>query len=211
MYRIRITFSKFGKARWIGNLDLHRTWARILRRAGVPIAYSQGFNPQPRMQLASALPLGIMSECELLDIWVLENISTDILQKDLATGLPSGIEVIKIVGVELKEKSLQSRLLAAEYLIELGDYIDIYELQKIIDNLLGMQSIIRQRRGKEYDMRPLIQALHVVSGNSISQELFVRFSACPGATGRPSELLEYMDINAKNIIRTRLLFVDNDD
>ena len=135
MYRIRITFSKFGKARWIGNLDLHRTWARILRRAGVPIAYSQGFNPQPRMQLASALPLGIMSECELLDIWVLENISTDILQKDLATGLPSGIEVIKIVGVELKEKSLQSRLLAAEYLIELGDYIDIYELQKIIDNL----------------------------------------------------------------------------
>tara|TARA_B100001123_G_C15325738_1_gene1029448 strand:- start:167 stop:658 length:492 start_codon:yes stop_codon:yes gene_type:complete len=163
------------------------------------------------MQLASALPLGIMSECELLDIWVLENISTDILQKDLATGLPSGIEVIKIAGVELKEKSLQSRLLAAEYLIELGDCIDIYELQKIIDNLLGMQSIIRQRRGKEYDMRPLIQALHVVRGDSMSQELFVRFSACPGATGRPSELLEYMDINAKNIIRTSLLFVDNDD
>ena len=115
------------------------------------------------------------------------------------------------MSIVVKEKSLQSRLRAAEYLIELGDYIDIYELQKIIDNLLGMQSIIRQRRGKEYDMRPLIQALHVVSGDSVLQKLFVRFSACPGATGRPSELLEYMDINAKNIIRTRLLFVDNDD
>ena len=210
MYRIRITFSKFGKARWIGNLDLHRTWARILRRAGVPIAYSQGFNPQPKMQLASALPLGIMSECELLDIWVLETIATDSLQNDLANGLPNGIEVIEIVEVELKEKSLQSRLRAAEYVIELGDDIDIQVLQKMISDLLGMQSVIRQRRGKDYDMRALIQALDVVERDSMPPTLFVRFSACPGATGRPGELLEYMGINAKSINRTGLLFVDND-
>ncbi|SVD14292.1 uncharacterized protein METZ01_LOCUS367146, partial [marine metagenome] len=119
MYRIRITFSKYGKARWIGNLDLHRTWARILRRAGVPIAYSQGFNPQPKMQLASALPLGIVSICEILDIWVIEPISNDRLKNDLAISLPSGIEIIQIVETDLNEKSLQSRLRAAEYVIEL--------------------------------------------------------------------------------------------
>ena len=210
MYRMRITFSKFGKARWIGNLDLHRTWARILRRAKVPIAYSQGFNPQPRMQLASALPLGSMSECEILDIWVLEAITTAALQNNLATGLPSGIEVIEITAVDLKEKSLQSRLRAAEYIIELEDYIDLKVLQEIIDKLLNMKSIIRQNRGKDYDMRVLIQVLDIVSGDSIPQKMFVRLSACPGATGRPSELLEYMDINAKSINRTKLLFVDND-
>ena len=207
---MRITFSKFGKARWIGNLDLHRTWARILRRAKVPIAYSQGFNPQPRMQLASALPLGSMSECEILDIWVLEAITTAALQNNLATGLPSGIEVIEITAVDLKEKSLQSRLRAAEYIIELEDYIDLKVLQEIIDKLLNMKSIIRQNRGKDYDMRALIQVLDIVSGDSIPQKMFVRLSACPGATGRPSELLEYMDINAKSINRTKLLFVDND-
>ena len=207
---MRITFSKFGKARWIGNLDLHRTWARILRRAKVPIAYSQGFNPQPRMQLASALPLGSMSECEILDIWVLEAITTTTLQNNLATGLPSGIEVIDITAVDLKEKSLQSRLRAAEYIIELEDYIDLKVLQEIIDKLLSMKSIIRQNRGKDYDMRSLIQVLDIVSGDSIPQKMFVRLSACPGATGRPSELLEYMDINAKSINRTKLLFVDND-
>ena len=210
MYRMRITFSKFGKARWIGNLDLHRTWARILRRAKVPIAYSQGFNPQPRMQLASALPLGSMSECEILDIWVLESIATVTLQNDLATGLPSGIEVIDITAVDLKEKSLQSRLRAAEYIIELEDDIDLKGLQQIIDKLLSMNSIIRQNRGKDYDMRSLIHVLDIVSGDSIPQKMFVRLSACPGATGRPSELLEYMDINAKSINRTKLLFVDND-
>ena len=210
MYRMRITFSKFGKARWIGNLDLHRTWARILRRAKVPIAYSQGFNPQPRMQLASALPLGSMSECEILDIWVLEAITTATLQNDLATGLPSGIEVIEIAAVDLKEKSLQSRLRAAEYIIELEDYIDLKVLQEIIYKLLSMKSIIRQNRGKDYDMRSLIQVLDIVSADSIPQKMFVRLSACPGATGRPSELLEYMGINAKSINRTKLLFVDND-
>ena len=210
MYRIRITFSKYGKARWIGNLDLHRTWARILRRAGVPIAYSQGFNPQPRMQLASALPLGIVSICEILDIWVIEPISTDRLKNDLVFSLPSGIEIIEIVETDLKEKSLQSRLRAAEYVIELEDYTDIEVLQEIVDKLLAMKSIIRQRRGKDYDMRSLIQVLDIVSGDSIPQKMFVRFSACPGATGRPSELLEYMGITAKTINRTKLLFVDND-
>ncbi|MEE3255166.1 MAG: TIGR03936 family radical SAM-associated protein [Chloroflexota bacterium] len=210
MYRIRITFSKYGKARWIGNLDLHRTWARILRRAEVPIAYSQGFNPQPRMQLASALPLGIVSICEILDIWVIEPISTDRLKNDLAISLPSGIDIIEIVEVDLKGKSLQSRLRAAEYVIELEDYTDIEVLQEIVDKLLAMKSIIRQRRGKDYDMRSLIQVLYIVSGDSIPQEMFVRFSACPGATGRPSELLEYMGITAKTINRTKLLFVDND-
>ena len=73
-----------------------------------------------------------------------------------------------------------------------------------------MKSIIRQRRGKDYDMRSLIQVLDIVSGDSIPQKMFVRFSACPGATGRPSELLEYMGITAKTINRTKLLFVDND-
>ena len=199
---MRITFSKFGKARWIGNLDL--------RRAKVPIAYSQGFNPQPRMQLASALPLGSMSECEILDIWVLESIATVTLQNDLATGLPSGIEVIEIAAVDLKEKSLQSRLRAAEYIIELEDDIDLKGLQQIIDKLLSMNSIIRQNRGKDYDMRSLIHVLDIVSGDSIPQKMFVRLSACPGATGRPSELLKYMGITAKSINRTKLLFVDND-
>ena len=210
MYRMRITFSKFGKARWIGNLDLHRTWARILRRAKVPIAYSQGFNPQPRMQLASALPLGSMSECEILDIWMLEAITTTTLQNNLATRLPSGIEVIDITAVDLKEKSLQSRLRAAEYIIELEDYIDLKVLQEIIDKLLNMKSIIRQNRGKDYDMRSLIQVLDIVSADSIPQKMFVRLSACPGATGRPSELLKYMGITAKSINSTKLLFVDND-
>ena len=67
--RLRLTFTKTDSLKYIGHLDLHRTLERTLRRAGLPIAYSQGFNPQPRMNLAEALPLGITSECEVMDVW----------------------------------------------------------------------------------------------------------------------------------------------
>ena len=211
MHRIRITFAKFGKARWIGNLDLHRTWARILRRAGVPIAYSQGYNPQPRIQLASALPLGTISECEILGVWMLDVIVIDTLMKELKPDLPIGIKVLEIEEVGLKEKSLQSRLRAAEYVIELEEHIGTSLLQDMIDNLLSMEAIVRRRRGRDYDMRPLIEFMDVVDEECVPEKIFMRLSACPGATGRPSEVLEHMGIVAKNINRTGLLFVDNDD
>lgn len=70
--RLRLTFAKTDAMRFTGNLDLHRTWERTIRRAGLPLAYSQGFHPQPRLNLASALPLGFTSQFEMVDVW-LEN------------------------------------------------------------------------------------------------------------------------------------------
>ncbi len=61
MQRLRLTFAKTAAMRYTGHLDLHTTWERTLRRARLPLAYSQGFHPQPKIQLASALPLGFTS------------------------------------------------------------------------------------------------------------------------------------------------------
>jgi len=74
-----------------------------------------------------------------------------------------------------------------------------------------METVIRKRRGKDYDMRPLIELMSIVGDDNVAGKIFVRLSACPGATGRPSELLDHMGIIAKNINRKGLLFVDNDD
>src|SRR5258707_4321734 len=68
--RIRITFAKQGALRYTGHLDLHKIWERTARRADLDLIYSQGFHPQPKMQLAAALPLGFSSRCELLDMRV---------------------------------------------------------------------------------------------------------------------------------------------
>ena len=68
--RLRITFSKSGALRYTGHLDLQTTWERTLRRAGLPLAYTHGFHPGPRIQIASALPLGFIGRAEIVDIWL---------------------------------------------------------------------------------------------------------------------------------------------
>ena len=70
--RLRITFSKSGALRYTGHLDLHSLWERTVRRAGLPLAYTQGFHPGPKIQLASALPLGFVGRAEIVDMWINE-------------------------------------------------------------------------------------------------------------------------------------------
>jgi hypothetical protein len=68
--RYRITFSKTEAMRFTGHLDLHRTWERTFRRAGLPLAYSEGFNPHPKINIGAALPLGCLSRGDLIDAWL---------------------------------------------------------------------------------------------------------------------------------------------
>ncbi len=68
--RLRITFSKSGSLRYTGHLDLHSIWERTVRRAGLPLSYTHGFHPGPKIQLASALPLGFIGCAEIVDLWL---------------------------------------------------------------------------------------------------------------------------------------------
>ena len=68
--RLRITYRKDGPARHVGHLDVMRTWERAIRRAKLPLAYTQGFSPHARIALAAPLPVGTIGERELMDIWL---------------------------------------------------------------------------------------------------------------------------------------------
>ena len=78
--RARITFSKSGPLRYIGHLDLQTLWERAARRAGLPLAYSNGFHPQAKIYFAAALPLGFSSRAEVMDM----RLKTDIALAELA-------------------------------------------------------------------------------------------------------------------------------
>ena len=68
--RCRIRFAKTEAMRYIGHLDLHRAWERLARRARLPLAYTAGYHPHPRIQIGSALPLGVTGDNELVDLWL---------------------------------------------------------------------------------------------------------------------------------------------
>src|SRR5512135_282293 len=113
--RIRITFVKQGALRYTGHLDLHKLWERAARRAELPLAYSQGFHPQPKMNMAAALPLGFSSRCEVMDMKLEHDISLDNFPTRLNATLPSGLQVVEVEQVDDGAPALQTQVVSAEY------------------------------------------------------------------------------------------------
>lgn len=207
--RIRITFSKQGPLRYTGHLDLHRLWERAARRAGLPLAYSQGFHPQPKMNMAAALPLGFSSRCEVVDMKLERDVPLEELRARLNGTLPSGLQVVEVQQVDEQAPALQTEVEAAEYEVTLAEAADPLELQHRIDSVLELQAIPRERRGKSYDLRPLIEELALTpSAVGGGATIFMRLTAREGATGRPEEVLAVLGIpfEETRIERTRLIF-----
>ncbi|MBN2145928.1 MAG: DUF2344 domain-containing protein [Anaerolineales bacterium] len=206
MIRIRITFSKTEAMRYTGHLDLHRTWERTIRRAGLPLAYSQGFHPQPRLNLAAALPLGFTSACELLDVWLEADISTNQINQALNSSLPPGLQIHQILSVDPHLPALQTQVQSAEYLATLLDSPD--NLSNLLDVFWLSSSILRVRRGKEYDLRPLVESLQRLPDDENGYpRLQMRLAARHSATGRPEEVLDALGLSPHNarVHRTALL------
>jgi len=219
--RIRITFIKQSALRYTGHLDLHRLWERAARRAELPLAYSQGFHPQPKMNMAAALPLGFSSRCEVLDMKLEHDIPLDDLPARLNTTLPSGLQVLEVEQVDERAPALQTQVASAEYEVTLKEAVDEADLKRKVDSITISESIPRERRGKMYDLRPLIEELQVLepdgspsmheptpAGYPALQKIFMRLSAREGATGRPEEVLDVLGIafEETRIERTHLIF-----
>lgn len=208
--RIRVTFAKQGALRYIGHLDLQKLWERAARRAGLPLAYSQGFHPQPKIQIAAALPLGFSSRCEIVDMWLTQE--GDIQAPQLQDALPEGIQILDIAAIDERAPALQTLVTSAEYEITLLDPPPASDLTRRLASVMEAASLPRQRRGKTYDLRPLIECIEMEADQQTGKNCIrVRLSARPGATGRPEELLEVLSIPIEDvrIERTRLIFAQD--
>lgn len=188
--RLRIIFGKTGAFKYIGHLDLAKTWERILRRAQLGLAYTQGFNARPRMQLAAPLPLGLTSECEILDIWLEKAVPVEGLAGHLMAVSPAGLPIYQVFEVPARAPALQTLVASAVYRITVSG-IDREVLQDRVNTLLGQEHILRTRRGKAYDLRPLILALQMDDSGALLAELAID----QRGTGRPDELVEALGID----------------
>lgn len=194
--RLRITFGKAGPLVYTSNLDTAKIWERVLRRADLPILYTKGFNTRPRISLAMPLPLGISSECEIIEISFRERIDIceEQLRKRLLSVSPQGLTIGAIAEVDRRASTLHSLVNSAEYRIRFLDDAERPDLQRKIDDLLNRESIIvdrtRRRKRSVMDIRPLILGLRVESGGSLVAHLSV------GDRGnlRPDHLIELLGL-----------------
>lgn len=212
--RLRIIFSKSGSLRYTGHLDLHSIWERTIRRAGLPLSYTHGFHPGPKIQLASALPLGFIGYAEIVDLWLDEeprqgsnDFSCYYIDK-LQPASPPGLTVLSVELVDDSSPALQTQVISAEYEVTLLEPSPFSDLPERITAALEGVTLPRERRGKQYDLRPLVEDLRLLpAGESGEIRLFMRLAAREGATGRPEEVLGVLGLpfESTRIARTRLI------
>lgn len=168
--RLRIRFSKLGKIRFIGHRDLARVWERAIHQAGVPIAFSQGFTPHPKVSFGLALPVGWESVAEYLDLTLLNEMPG--LVAALNVALPKGIRIEEVTDLAMKPKSLSSVVRRADYTVWVmpasGDPREEGFVRSLADGLRGVMGadrvpVIRNKKGEEIeeDIRPLIFELGI--------------------------------------------------
>lgn len=211
MQRIRMTYARTAPLRYTGHLDMQIVWERSLRRARLPLMYSQGFHPQPRINQACPLPLGMTSQMEVTDFWLETEIPLDEIRSMLKPALPPGIVLTDLQEVDLHAPSLQTQVVSAIFYVTMLIPFDPEKLNRSVIEVIESTSLPRIRREKPYDLRPLILELNVMQINHPSNpHISMRLSVRDGATGRPEEVISalgYDPLDAR-IERVRLIFLE---
>ena len=165
MSKLRMRFSKTGRAIYISHLDLMATMQRAFSRAGFPLKYSEGFNPRPQISIALPLSVGCASLCEIMDFQLAEEVDITQLLERLNGTMPEGIEVLEIY--EPKRKNAELKWLAVEGIFEYDDQkVDI--MQNELAAFFARESIVIEKKTKrgfgEVDIRPAIREISFAAG-----------------------------------------------
>ena len=190
MLNIRVIFTKKGRAKYIGHLDVSRLMQRALKRAGLPVWYTEGFNPHMYVTFALPLPLGYESESEIMDLRLTEPIPFGEVKDRLNAVLPEGIYVLSVA--EPVHKAAQ--IVCADYEIRLfPENGSPEELLKQWNRFTTQESIPvvkRTKKGpKTVDIKPDIQQLNATaSGEEL--KLTLRLPAGLSKTINPTLVLE---------------------
>lgn len=210
--RLRIVFAKKEAVKYIGHLDLMLAWERALRRARIPLAYSQGFNPRPKIQAASSLPLGSIGTAEVLDIIVTEPLDLSTARDRISQALPAGIAIQAIEEVPLKEPALQQLLRQADYTVTVETDLSAEIVTERIQTLLAAPEVWltrrRKKRQERFNLRPLIHQLRLQSVENGEAVLIMRLDAGQFGNLRPRDLLKALELADRwfRVVRTQLIF-----
>lgn len=185
--RIIAKYEKTGAAKYVSHLDMLRLFQRAFRRAELPLAFSQGFNPHPLMSFATALSLGTTSSGEWLDFKLESDLPPDEVRERANAALPDGVKLVQTFAADESMKSLSALMDGALYEIAFDDMVEPERLRQAIDELLSGEIIVTRRSKagmKQADLRPQIRYMRVGDDGRISL-----LGECNAAGGLNVELL----------------------
>jgi radical SAM-linked protein len=211
MQRLRLRFWRGGEVKFISHLDVVRFWERAFRRAGIPLAYSQGFRPHPRIAVAAPLAVGVTSEAELMDVWLNRWVPPGSFVMKAKQQMSCGFRILEAYEVGLRGPSLQSSIAAAEYRVEVKSEKREEEMGDSLNRLLQVRQLRWQHsRGDRvhcYDLRALVNDLWIINHGGSTYVLGMRLRCDAGGSGRPEQVLAALGLSQypESSHRTRLI------
>ncbi|MBG0855296.1 DUF2344 domain-containing protein [Streptomyces spinoverrucosus] len=171
MQRVRLRYTKRGRLRFTSHRDFQRAFERALRRAEVPMAYSAGFTPHPKVSYANAAPTGTGSEAEYLEIALTDTRDPDKLRILLDESLPPGLDIVE--AVEARTSGLADRLTASVWELRL-DGVDRADAARAVAAFIAAEAVEVQRLTKNgvrtFDARPAVVSLETVVSPETTEE-----------------------------------------
>jgi len=188
-----------------------RLWERVLRRAQMPLAYSEGFSPHPRLSLAAPLAVGVTSEAELMDVFISRWVSPHWFTTAASQQLPPGIEILGVYPIALSMPSLQAQVRYAEYRVEVKTENGPGDIESAVSALLSVEHLPwhhqRDTGRRNYDLRALIDDLWLVDWRQPYGTIGMRLRCDSGGSGRPEQVALALGFTHRpqSIHRTRLI------
>jgi len=211
MQRLRLKFSRGEELKFLSHLDLMRLWERALRRAGLPLAYSEGFTPHPQIALAAPLSVGITSQAELIDVVLSRWLPPQTFMAQTKEQLPHGIELLEVWPVGSKTSSLQSQVRFVEYRVEVETEREFQKVEQALQSLLSAKELpwhhLRDTGARYYDLRALIDDIWLIDYHDSLCVLGMRLRCDEKGTGRPEQIAKALGFSQrpKSIHRTNLI------
>jgi radical SAM-linked protein len=196
MQRLRLRFGRREPVRFISHLDTMRCWERALRRASVPLDYTQGFTPHPKLAVAVPLAVGVTSDSELMDIWLRKWLPPQSVMMLLRRELPHGFTVEEVWEVPAGGPALQAMVQRARYVCSAVHGSGLDGAQRSVEAFLRADSVVhefeRVREARSVDLRPLVHALEVSAGEEGACGISMSLGAGQQGSARPDHLLEVL-------------------
>ena len=215
-FPVRVHFSEFGKVRFISHRDVARAFERAFRIEQLPLSFTLGFSPRPKVSFGLALSVGHESDAEYLDFELAEEIPLAPLASALSAALPEGIDVPNVVALADRAPALQEAVTAVEWNIELtvddssrnGEANSVEAVEQRVETLMAAPTLVleRVRKGRtaSEDIRPAFRRMTVLGPTDNGILVGVELATRPMSV-RPAELVSALgsEFREGRVRRTR--------
>lgn len=210
--RLRVTFGRGEQLKYITHLDLMRCWERALRRADLPVAYSEGFTPHAQISLAAPLPVGTTSEAELMDVFLSEALPPRQFIAQASPQLPEGLSIVAATAVGLALPSVQAEVRFAAYDVDIPAD-GAADVDAAVAVFLAAETFPWEHRREDelrlYDIRALVSRIDVSRPDAATVRLAMLLRCDSSGAGRPEQVAAALGLPPPlRIHRTKLLLAN---